>query len=142
MAQGTHESYSREEVAGPGPERGFGIVMAVACAVVAAINLWYAGRWWPWFSVAGALFLGAALLRPAVLKPLNVLWFKFGMLLHKVVNPIVMGLLFFVTVWPTGLVMRALGRDLLRLKREPDADSYWIVRQPPGPAPESMKDQF
>jgi len=45
-------------------------------------------------------------------------------------------------VLPTGLVMRAMGKDLLRLKREPDAASYWIVRAPPGPAPESMKDQF
>jgi hypothetical protein len=53
-----------------------------------------------------------------------------------------MALLFYGTVLPTGLVMRTLGKDLLRLKREPAADSYWIVRQPPGPAPESMKDQF
>ena len=89
-----------------------------------------------------ALFLAAALLRPAILNPLNRLWLKFGLLLHRVVNPIVMALLFYGTVLPTGLVMRALGKDLLRLKRQPDADSYWIVRQPPGPAPETMKDQF
>jgi hypothetical protein len=89
-----------------------------------------------------ALFLAAALLRPALLNPLNRLWLKFGLLLHRVVNPIVMGLLFYGTVWPTGLVMRALGKDLLRLKRQPEAHSYWIVRAPPGPAPETMKDQF
>ena len=46
------------------------------------------------------------------------------------------------TVLPTGLVMRAMGKDLLRLKRQPDAESYWIVRAPPGPAPDTMKDQF
>lgn len=142
MQQSTHESFSRDETTGPGPERGFGIVMAVALAIVASINLWHDGRWWPWLAGIALAFLAAAFLWPAGLKPLNLLWFKFGLLLHKVVNPLIMGLLFFVTVWPTGLVMRALGRDLLRLKRDPDAASYWIVRQPPGPAPESMKDQF
>ena len=84
----------------------------------------------------------AALLRPALLNPLNRIWLKFGLLLHRIVNPVIMALLFYGTVLPTGLVMRAMGKDLLRLKREPDADSYWILRAPPGPAPETMKDQF
>ena len=77
-----------------------------------------------------------------LLNPLKRAWLALGMLLHRVVNPIVMALLFYGTVLPTGLVMRALGKDLLRLRRQPEADSYWIVRQPPGPAPETMKDQF
>jgi hypothetical protein len=63
-------------------------------------------------------------------------------LLHKVVNPIVMALMFFGAVLPTGVVMRALGKDPLRLKWQPDGNSYWIERRPPGPTPESMKDQF
>jgi hypothetical protein len=63
-------------------------------------------------------------------------------LLHAVVNPLIMGLVFYGAVLPTGLVMRALGKDVLRLKLEPDRDSYWLDRQPPGPAPETMKDQF
>jgi hypothetical protein len=88
------------------------------------------------------LFLAAALLYPAVLNPLNRAWLKFGLLLHRLVSPFVMGLVFFGTVLPTGLIMRAMGKDLLRLKPQPDAESYWIVRQPPGPAPETMKDQF
>jgi hypothetical protein len=53
-----------------------------------------------------------------------------------------MALVFFGTVLPIGLVMRALNKDLLRLKRQPNVNSYWIERRPPGPAPESMKDQF
>ena len=73
---------------------------------------------------------------------MNWLWFRFGLLLHSVVNPVIMGVVFYVAVLPTGLVMRALGKDLLRLKFEPDRDTYWIARQPPGPAPETMKDQF
>jgi hypothetical protein len=63
-------------------------------------------------------------------------------LLHAVVNPIVMALVFYGAVLPTGLVMRAMGKDTLSLKIEPDRDSYWILRQTPGPAPETMKDQF
>jgi hypothetical protein len=57
-------------------------------------------------------------------------------------SPIMMALVFFCAVLPTGLVVRALGKDLLRLNWQPDAESYWIERRPAGPAPESMKDQF
>jgi hypothetical protein len=84
--------------------------------------------------VAG-LFLGVALFYPAALTPLNRLWLKFGLLLHKVVNPIVMALVFFGTVLPMGLAMRALGKDPLRLKRQPNENSYWIERRPAGPRP-------
>jgi len=138
----THEVFSREENIVAGSDRSFGFVMAGAFAIVSLLNGWHDGRIWPWTAGVAALFLAAGLLRPAVLNPLNRVWLKFGLLLHKVVNPLIMGLLFFGTVLPTGLVMRALGKDLLRLKRQPDADSYWIVRQPPGPSPETMKDQF
>lgn len=138
----THERLVAAETVVAGSDRSFGLVMAAACSIVALINLWYDGWLWPWFAGATVLFLLAALLRPALLNPLNRAWLALGLLLHRVVNPIVMALLFYGTVLPTGLVMRALGKDLLRLRRQPGADSYWIVRQPPGPAPESMKDQF
>ena len=142
MKQSTHEVFSRDEKIVAGSDRSFGIVMAAAFAAVTALNGWHAGRVWPWSGALSALLLAAALVRPEVLNPLNRLWLRFGLLLHRVVNPIIMALVFFGAVWPTGLVMRWMGRDLLRLKREPDAASYWIVRQPPGPLPETMKDQF
>src|SRR5665647_856457 len=129
-----HESYSREETVALGSERSFGTVMAAAFALIALLNWWHSGHVWPWTGGLAAALLATSFLFPSALKPFNWIWFKFGMLLHAVVNPIVMGLLFFVAVWPTGLVMRALGKDLLRLRREPDTESYWIVRQPPGPA--------
>ena len=138
----THEAFERDETIVVGSDRSFGLVMTGAFAAVTALNAWHAGRIWPWTAALAAVFLIAALLRPAVLNPLNRLWLKFGLLLHRIVNPVIMALLFYGTVWPTGLVMRAMGKDLLRLKREPNATSYWIVRTPPGPAPESMKDQF
>ena len=116
--------------------------MATAFGLISPLNWWHGGRSWPWTSGIAALCLAAALFYLAILRPFNRLWHKFGLLLHKVVNPIVMALVFFGTVLPTGLIMRALGKDPLRLKRRPNANSYWIERRPPGPTAESMKDQF
>jgi len=142
MKHSTHESFSRDETVVAGSDRSFGIVMAVAFTVLALLNGWHDGRLWPWLGGVAALFLAVALLYPAVLNPLNRLWLKIGLRLHKVINPIVMGLVFYSAVLPTGLVVRALGKDLLRLKRQPDASSYWIIRKPPGPAAWTMTDQF
>ena len=74
--------------------------------------------------------------------PLNKAWTKLGLVLFKVVNPVVLGMIFVVTIVPIGLIMRALGKDPLRLKFDPSATSYWIERDPPGPAPETMGQQF
>jgi hypothetical protein len=142
MSQSSHEVFSRDEKVVAGSDRSFGLVMAAVLLAVTSLNAWHSGRLWPWTGGLAGLLVAAALVRPAILHPLNLLWLKFGLLLHKVVNPIVMALIFYGTVLPTGLVMRMLGKDMLRLKRQPDEDSYWIVRQPPGPSPETMKDQF
>ena len=141
MKRSTHESFIREEVAEPGSDRTFGLVIAGALVVLGLFNGWHHGRLWPWMLIGAVPLLGAAWLRPETLHPLNRLWMKFGVLLHKAVSPIVMGLLFYGTILPTGFVMRLRGQDLLRLKREPGSDSYWIMRTP-GPAPETMRDQF
>jgi hypothetical protein len=138
----THESFSRDETVTAGSDRSFGMVMAAVLAIVTVLNGWNGGGIWPWSGGLAVLFLVVAMLHPAMLAPLNRVWHEFGQLLHKVINPVVMGFLYYGTVLPTGLVMRAMGKDLLRLKWDPDADSYWIARQPPGPAPETMKDQF
>ena len=141
MNQSTHENFSRDEAPSAGSDRTFGLVMAGAVALLAAINFSHRGRLWPFELAAAVLLLLAAGLKPSALHPLNLIWMKLGLLLHRVVNPIVMGLLFFGTIWPTGLIMRMRGRDLLRLKREPASDTYWIAREP-GPQPETMRDQF
>jgi predicted membrane metal-binding protein len=137
-----HEDYSREEEVKAGSDRSFGLVFAGFFAIVGALSLWRHGQGWHWTLPLAAVFLVVALTYPRVLGPLNRLWLKFGLLLYKVMNPIVLGLLFFVTIMPIGLVMRAMGKDFLRLKREPDAKTYWIARTPPGPPPQSMKNQF
>lgn len=142
MEHSSHEVFFRDEKVVAGSDRSFGLVMAAALAAVTALNAWHSGRLWPWTGGLAALLLASALLRPAVLHPLNLVWLKFGLLLHRVVNPVLMALIFYGTVLPTGLVMRMMGKDPLRLERQPGADSYWIVRKPPGPSPETMRDQF
>jgi hypothetical protein len=115
--------------------------MAGAFALLSLLNVWHHGRLWPWTLSAAVLFVLLAWLRPSSLRHINRLWMKLGLILHQIVNPIVMGLLFYGTIVPTSLVMRLRGKDLLRLRRAPEAESYWIARTP-GPAPETMRDQF
>jgi hypothetical protein len=141
MNPSVHESFTREETTKPGSDRAFGLVMATALLVIGLVNGWHHGRVWPYELTAAAAFLLAALLSPWVLGPLNRIWMYLGLVLHRIVNPIMMGLLFYGTILPTGLAMRLRGKDLLRLQRDPKLASYWIARDP-GPAPETMKDQF
>jgi hypothetical protein len=123
-------------------ERSFGLAFA---AIFSFYALWplvraEAPRWWA-LALAGA-FLAAAFLQPQLLRPLNRMWFRLGLLLHHVTNPLIMGAVFYLVVTPIGLLMRALKKDLLRLKLDPAAKSYWIVREPPAPKPQSMSKQF
>ena len=99
-----------------------------------------APRWWA-LAVAGAV-LAAALVKAELLAPFNKVWIKIGLVMHRIVSPVVLALLFYGVVTPTGLIMRALGKDPLRLRFDRNAESYWIRRDPPGPDPESMKNQF
>jgi predicted membrane metal-binding protein len=95
-----------------------------------------------WALILAGLFALATLFVPTVLTPLNRLWTRFGALMHKIVNPIVLGLIYLLTIVPIGLIFKILNKDPLRLKRDPNASSYWIERQPPGPAADSLPRQF
>ena len=137
-----HEDLARDHEVKTSSDRSFGLVFT---AVFAAIGMWPlvdggAARWWA-IGVAAAVAT-VAILRPAALAPFNRLWTRLGLLLHRIVNPLIMGLLFFFVVTPTGLLLRLFGKDLLRLRRDAAAASYWIERDPPGPAPDTMKNQF
>lgn len=137
-----HESYQRhDEVRGPS-DRSFGLVFAVVFAVIGLLPLVFGGGVRLWALLFGATFLVVALLIPSVLGPLNRWWLRFGLLLHRIVSPLVLGIMFFLVITPMGLLMRTFGKDLLRLRFERSLPSYWIDRTPPGPAPESMTEQF
>jgi hypothetical protein len=140
--QGAIDGQSHARQVEMGSDRAFGLVFAAVFAIVCLLPLTSGGEYRPWAGIVAAAFVVVSFTFPRLLKPLNRVWFLFGLLLHKVVSPLVMGLLFFVTVTPIALIMRALGKDPLRLARDDAAASYWIVRQPPGPAPETMRRQF
>lgn len=125
-----------------GSDRSFGLVFAGFFALVALLPTLHGApvRWWA-LGLALA-FVAIAFIAPRVLHPLNRVWFALGLLLHHVVNPVVMAVMFYGAILPMALLLRALGKDLLRLKREPQAASYWIAREPPAPAPGSMNKQF
>jgi hypothetical protein len=144
-----HEDFSRKEEVKGSSDRAFGltvggILLAIA-AVRSGLQLWDGGAaGWVEGVLAGigALLLLFGLAAPARLAPLNRAWTRLGLLLFKVVNPLVLGLIYLTTVVPIGLLMRLLGRDLLSLKLDRQAPSYWVEREPPGPAPETMIRQF
>ena len=96
---------------------------------------------WSALGIAVLVFL-AGVLRPSVLRLPNLIWFRVGGLLNRIVSPVVTALLFFGVFTPFALILRMAGKDLLRLRRDPRAASYWIERNPPGPPPESMVEQF
>ena len=122
-----------------------GILAAVGCIRVAH-SLWdgvspvvgplSAALW-----VVGAGLIALALVRPAWLALPNLLWFRLGLLLSRVMNPIILFLLYVTCIVPTGVVMRLFGYDPLRLNRDADAATYWVAHEP-SPLEQPMRHQF
>ena len=139
----THEDVSRAHTVAVGSDRSFGIVFTVFCALVAGVQFWGGSHTaaWGWL-LAAAIFGAFALVYSRALRPLNILWFKFGMLLHKIVSPVILGIMFYAVFTPVGMWMRLTGKRPLSLAYDEKADSYWIERRPPGPPPGSFDRQF
>jgi Saxitoxin biosynthesis operon protein SxtJ len=138
----THESFSRVESVRRSSNRTFGLVFAAFFFLVASLPLLRGHAWRWWALPCSAVFLIAAILAPRVLGPLNRAWTALGIALHRITSPIILGILFYLVFAPFGWVLRRMGKDFLRLRPAPAADSYWIPRQPPGPEPASMSKQF
>lgn len=142
-ASSFHEDFLREQRVKSSSERTFGLVFAAFFTLIGLLPLAHGAGIRLWALGLAALFLAVALLRPAWLAPLNRVWFRFGLLLHRVTTPLVMGLIFFLAITPTALLKRAVSRDdPLQRRFEPERESYWTERRPPGPAPETMRNQF
>ena len=123
--------------------RTFGLLFIGVFAVLGFYGLW---KDWALIVVQVcfallAITAGFTIFTPAFLTPFNKAWYQLGLLLGKVVSPIVLGILFFVVITPVALVMKLAGRDALKLRKQ-NVRSYWVDRQPPGPNPESFKEQF
>ena len=135
----THEDLQREDIVKLGSERRFGQVFAAVFAIAGLITFWHSHAYWPAWFVASAVTLALAYAAPDWLRGPNRLWMKFGLLLKRIIQPIVMALLFFVAVTPIALIMRLKRADLLRLKFEKGQGTYWLKRDR---APNPMNKQF
>jgi hypothetical protein len=122
-----------------GSEKSFGIVFAVVFLLISLYPLVDNKDVHLWSLIISLIFFLLAYVAPKVLSVPNKLWFKLGMALGAVVAPVVMALVYFSTVVPIGLIMRLMGKDLLRQKLDKNTKSYWIERNEPMG---SMKDQF
>ena len=142
MTSGHHETINTADDAPQASNRSVGVVLAVAFAV---FGLWPLLGDEPARSLATATAAGLAILAlalPRALTPVAWAWLGLGKVLHIIVGPVVLGLLYVIAVIPTGLYVRVTGKDPLRLKHDPTAKSYWIDRDPPGPDPKSLPQQF
>ena len=119
--------------------KSFGVVFSIVFLIVSLYPLINSEVLSIWALIVSVVFLLLAFIAPNILSLPNKLWFKFGMLLGSIIAPIVMALVFFVIVLPTGLIMRLLDKDLLKQKIDKNAKSCWIERNEPMG---SMKNQF
>lgn len=137
-----HESLNSE---GPPPgssDRAFGLLLAALCGAIALVATWEGKYSAPWWSTAAVVFLAIALLAAPLLGPLNRAWRWFSLRLFEILNPIIMGILFFGVLTPVGIIMRIAGKDPLRLRFEPDKPSYWLLRSSVAEQQTSMTEQF
>ena len=118
--------------------RSFGIVFFIVFLLIGTYPLLNDDHVRIWSLIISIAFLILGLLNSKILLPLNKIWFKFGILLGKIISPLIMGLIFFVVVTPIGLLMRLFNKDLINLKFN-KSKSYWIEKNEPK---SKMKNQF
>jgi hypothetical protein len=142
MGLNFHEDLKRAEGPRGSSDRTFGLVFALVFTVLGLWPLRAGGHVRVAALGVAGIFLAVALLRPSLLHALNRAWTILGLLLGRIVNPLVTGVLFFLVFAPAGLISRLRGKDPLHLKPAREADSYWIIRHPPGPQSDTMSKQF
>ena len=121
-----------------GSNKSFGVVFFLVFLIISLYPLLNSENLRLWSLIVSLVFLILGVLNSNLLSPLNKIWFKFGVLLGRIVSPIILGIIFFLVVTPTGLVMRLLGKDVLNLKFS-NYKSYWIEKTGPK---SKMKNQF
>ena len=119
--------------------KSFGVVFFIVFLIISLWPLLNNNPLRLWSIIVAIIFLILGLTNSKLLTPLNKLWFKFGILLSRIVSPIVLGFIFFAIVTPTGIIMRVLGKDLLNKKFDNKKKSYWINRDK---VKSTMKQQF
>ena len=118
--------------------RNFGMVFSIVFLIISLWPLLSQNEIRIWSLIISVIFFILGIFNSKLLLPLNKIWFKFGMFLGNFIAPIVMGIVFFLVVTPTGLIMRLLGKDLLNLKKN-NKNSYWIEKDNSN---SNLKNQF
>tara|TARA_E500000178_G_scaffold307967_1_gene321290 strand:- start:723 stop:1100 length:378 start_codon:yes stop_codon:yes gene_type:complete len=118
--------------------RNFGIVFFIVFLLIAIYPIINSESIRIWSLIIASIFFILGIINSKLLTSLNKIWFKFGLLLGKIISPLIMGLIFFFVVTPIGLLMRLLGKDLLNLKLNKNS-TYWVEKSGPK---SKMKNQF
>jgi len=121
-----------------GSNRSFGVVFSIVFLIIALLPLLNDNSVRIWSIILSLIFFILGLLNSNILSPLNRIWFKFGIILGGIVSPIIMGLVFFLVVTPTSLILKLFKKDILNLKKN-DSKTYWIMKLD---KKSKMKNQF
>ena len=121
-----------------GSNRSFGIVFFIVFLLIALYPVINNEEIRAWSLIVSLIFLVLGLLNSKILNPLNQIWFKFGVLLGRIISPLIMAIIFFFVVTPIGFIMRILGKDILNLRYN-TKKTYWIEKTGPK---SKMKNQF
>lgn len=135
----THENLNRAEKIKLGSDRNFGLVFGIVCFVISVSPMLFSRFMRFGFLAGSVIFLALALLDPVRLNPLNKYWSRLGLILNRIVSPVILGVLFFGVFLPIGLLLKLFKKDVLNLTLKRPEKSYWII-SPPDLS--SMKDQF
>ena len=141
-ARNTHERVYAEAAVKGSSDRTFGFVLAVIFLIIGLAPLASGTNVRIWALILAAVFLISAIAWPTSLGPLNKVWTRFGLWLHKLMSPLMLGVIFYFSITPVGVFLRMIGKSTLGLRPDPKMETYWIERRPPGPLPETMKNQF
>jgi energy-coupling factor transporter transmembrane protein EcfT len=132
----THEQTRHTQHVKMGSDKAFGFTFAAVFVVITFLTKS------PFFLILSLVFAAVSFYASHALAPLNKMWFKFGMLLHKIISPIIMGAVFVLAIIPTALIIKLLNKDLLHLNPDKNANTYWHLRNKNEPTSESFKNQF
>ncbi len=141
-AGNTRERVYAEAAVKGSSDRTLGFVLAVSFLIVGLAPLAGGEDVRIWASILAVVFLVLAIAWPTSLGPVNRVWTRLGLLLHRLMSPLVMGVIFYFSITPIGVFLRMIGKSTLSLRPDPEMDTYWIERRPPGPPPETMRNQF
>jgi Family of unknown function (DUF5989)/Saxitoxin biosynthesis operon protein SxtJ len=138
----THEDLSRRDEITGSSDRSFGLVFSVFFCIIAFLPLRHHQKPRLWALILAGGLLLVSLLRPSLIHVANRLWMYLALLLSRVVNPVIMAVLFYGVMTPIAIIRRTSGNDTMKLRFDPKSSSYWLERRPPGPPPETMERQF